>query len=86
MDVFGVWNTFDTEVETIRYDASKGYLLLGGKGGVLDYSNDSSYFNDGEAKAINKIIINKVVHFMILNKNSNLKILKVKNEWRSSFQ
>jgi len=47
---------------------------------VLDYSNDSSYFNDGEAKAINKIIINKVVHFMILNKNSNLKILKVKNE------
>jgi len=80
LDVFGVGNTFDTEVETIRYDASKGYLLLGGKGGVLDYSNDSSYFNDGEAKAINKIIINKVVHFMILNKNSNLKILKVKNE------
>ena len=80
LDVFGVGNTFDTEVETIRYDASKGYLLLGGKGGVLDYSNDSSYFNDGEAKAINKIVINKVVHFMILNKNSNLKILKVKNE------
>lgn len=78
LDVFGIGNVFDAEVETIRYDASKGYVLFGGKSGTLKYCNDSSYFNDDEAKSIQKIIINKEVHFIILNKNSNLKILKVK--------
>ncbi|WP_345191132.1 VCBS repeat-containing protein [Algibacter agarivorans] len=81
LDVFGVGNIFDAEVETIRYDASKGYVLLGNKTtGALDYSNDSSYFNDGEAKAVKKIIINKKVHFIVLNKNNTLKILKLNNE------
>ena len=79
LDVFGVGNVFEAEVETIRYDASKGYLLLGSESGELQYCNDSSYFNDEEAKAIKKIIFNKEVHFILLNKNSTLKILRLKN-------
>tara|TARA_R110000868_G_scaffold136776_1_gene349843 strand:+ start:16192 stop:19449 length:3258 start_codon:yes stop_codon:yes gene_type:complete len=78
LDIFGVGNAFDAEAEAIRYDASKGYVLLGDKSGTLIYNNDSSYFNDNEAKSIHKIIINKEVHFIILNKNSYLKILKIK--------
>ncbi|MFV9551754.1 VCBS repeat-containing protein [Algibacter sp. PT7-4] len=76
LDVFGVGNVYDAEVETIRYDAATGYILLGNKAGVLQYKNDSSYFNNEEAKAIKKIIINNQLHFIILNKNSELKILK----------
>ena len=78
LDVFGVGNIFDAEVETIRYDASKGYVLLGDKTGALKYKNDWNYFNNDEAKVIKKIVINKVVHFIILNKNSKLKVLKIK--------
>ena len=80
LDVFGVGNVYDAEVETIRYDTSKGYILLGNKEETLEYSNDSSYFNDSEAKSIHKIIINKETHFIILNKNSTLKILKLKKK------
>ncbi len=78
MDIIGVGNVFDAEVETIRYDASKGYTLLGSKDGGYQYSADYSYFNNKEAKTIKKIIINDEVHFIILNKNSKLKILKLK--------
>ncbi|WP_299886138.1 VCBS repeat-containing protein [uncultured Lacinutrix sp.] len=79
LDVFGVGNVFDSEVETIRYDASKGFILMGNNKGTLKFKEDSSYFNNHEAKAIKKIIINEIVHFIILNKNSTLNILKLKS-------
>ena len=78
-DIFGVGNVFDAEVETVRYDASKGYILLGDEIGNYSFHDDLSYFNDGEAKTIKKITINNVAHFIILNKNSELQILKLKS-------
>ncbi|MBG7631172.1 MAG: VCBS repeat-containing protein, partial [Bacteroidetes bacterium] len=79
LDIFGVGNIYEAEVETIRYDASNGTILLGNKKGTFDFLNDTSYFNNKEAKAIKKIVIGDQTHFIILNKNSNLKILKLKN-------
>jgi len=78
LDIFGVGNVYDAEVETIRYDASKGYILLGDEKGNYQYYNDIGYFNNNEAKAIKKIIINNKPHFIFLNKNGKLKILKIK--------
>lgn len=77
-DIFGVGNIYEAEVETIRYDASKGYVLLGDEFGSFTFLNDVSYFNNNEAKAIKTIQINKETHFIILNKNSKLKMLKIK--------
>lgn len=79
-DIFGVGNSYDTEVETVRYDASKGYILLGNQDGKPKYINDISYFNNNEAKTIKKIKINSKPHFIILNKNNRLKILKLKQQ------
>ena len=79
LDVFGVGNVYEAEVETIRYDASKGYVLLGNKEGEFNFKKDSSYYNNKEAKAIKKIKIGGVLHFIILNKNNELTLLKVKN-------
>lgn len=81
MDVFGVGNVYDAEVETIRYDASKGYVLLGNNDGGFDYSNDASYFNEKEAKSIKKIVINKQRHLIILNKKAAVKILKLNSNY-----
>ena len=77
-DILGVGNVYDAEVETIRYDASKGYLLLGDAHGSFTYSNDRSFFNNEEAKAVKKINIKGQPHVIILNKNSTLNILKLK--------
>jgi hypothetical protein len=77
VDIFGVGNLYDAEVETVRYDASKGYIFFGKEGGIFEFSADSSYFSNSEAKAIKKININNEAHFIILNKNNPLKILKL---------
>ena len=80
LDIFGVGNVYHAEVETIRYDAGMGYVLLGGEGSSPhNFLNDTNYFNSNEAKAIKAISINKAPHFIILNKNNSLKIVKLKN-------
>jgi len=79
LDIFGVGNVYSSEVETIRYDASKNFVLLGHKNEEFKFINDASYFNNKEAKAIKKITINNLVHFIIMNKNNTLKILRLKN-------
>jgi len=71
---------FDAEVETIRYDASKNYVLLGNEKDDFQFINDTSYFNNNEAKAIKKIVISGQVYFIIMNKNDSLKILRLKNQ------
>lgn len=76
LDIFGFGNVYDSEVETIRYDASKGYLLLGSKKGEFKHTKDTTYFSNKEAKAIKKIVINGVLHFIILNKNNKIGVLK----------
>ena len=82
LDIFGVGNVNDSEVETIRYDASKGYVLLGNKTGSYQFLNDNSYFNNKEAKTIEKIIIDGTLHFITINKNDELTILKTNNAKR----
>lgn len=79
LDIFGVGNIHEAEVETIRYDASKGYVLLGDKNGDFHFSDDFSYYSNLEAKTIKKITIGLETHFIILNKNDTLTILKSTN-------
>ncbi|WP_406684656.1 VCBS repeat-containing protein [Seonamhaeicola sp. MEBiC1930] len=76
LDLFGVGNINHAEVETIRYDASMGYTLLGNNTN-LSFLNDRGYLNKNEAKTIKRIVINKIPHLIILNKNNGLKILKL---------
>ena len=79
LDIFGVGNIYDSEVETIRYDASMGYILSGDDKKSFQYYHDTSYLNKEEAKIIKKIRINQTIHFIILNKNKSLKILKLRH-------
>ena len=78
LDIFGVGNVFNAEVETIRYDASKNYVLLGDKNNEYTFTHDTSYFSDHESKAIKKIMINNDPHFIIITKNKPLTILKLR--------
>lgn len=74
-EVIGVGNIYDAEVETIRYDASKGF--------IFNYENDKflnnkvNLLNVNDAKAIKNININGIQHLIILNANEHLTILKV---------
>lgn len=76
MDIFGIGNIYDAEVETVRYDASKGYVLINNQKGEFDYYNSPNYLNNKETKAIRKIIIKNKTHFILLNKNSEITLIK----------
>ncbi len=76
LDIFGVGNIYEAEVETVRYDASQGYVLNNSIGETYTFVNDTSYLNNNEARIIKKIIIDNQMHFIIINKNGAPKILK----------
>jgi hypothetical protein len=67
MDVLMVGNMYETEVETVRYDAGIGVCLLGdGKGGFSVISNfKSGFFVNENVKTLKKIMINHQNVFLI---------------------
>ena len=77
-DLIGVGNLYDAEVETIRYDASKGYVLLNnGKGEFVD-SEVLSLYCDKDMRAISRITINGIAHYMVASNNDELTIYRRK--------
>jgi len=78
LDVLGVGNIYETEVETIRYDSNTGYILLGDANGNLAPFTDNSFFATGNVKDMNKISIAGQDHYIIVNNNGTLTIFKRK--------
>ncbi|NNK21986.1 MAG: RNA-binding protein, partial [Winogradskyella sp.] len=76
-EVIGIGGIYDAEVETIRYDASKGYALTQNQSKLTTFK-DLLNITDKEAKAIESIIINGKHHLLILNANNALSILHIK--------
>jgi len=77
MDLIGVGNLYDAEVETVRYDASYGYILLNdGKGNFLP-SNNNGFFCDKDMRMVSKINIDNKPHFIVASNNDVLSIFKL---------
>ncbi len=78
-EIIGVGSIHDAEVETIRYDASRGFVLSSNKNNpdsnisILDKN-----ITNKAAKAIEKIVIKGKPHLVILNADDALSIVKIK--------
>jgi hypothetical protein len=77
LDVIGVGNIYETEVETIRYDANEGYILLGNGKGELKPYKDINFYNGKNAKGIYKIIIANQIYYFVVNNNNTMSIFKL---------
>jgi hypothetical protein len=73
----GVGNLYDTEVETIRYDASRGYVLLGDSMGRFRSISNSGFSIDKDMRRISKLNIAGTPHLIVANNNDNLRIFKM---------
>ena len=80
LDVLGVGNIYEAEVETIRYDANTGYILFGDSKGNLTPHTDNSFFTEGNVKNIKKISIGGEDCFLIANNAENLTIFKMNKD------
>lgn len=78
LDIIGIGAIYDAEVETIRYDANQGYVLLGdGKGAFVHEPNyNPNLISD--AKDIKEIKLNGNTHFLVVSNNSPLQVFNFK--------
>ncbi len=77
-DVFGVGSLYEAEVETIRYDASKGYFLSG-EGFKRKFESSPilpTALQGLQVKAIEPIKIKEKEYLIVLSKNSGLKFIQ----------
>jgi hypothetical protein len=77
VEVLGVGNIYDSEVETIRYDASQGYILTYKNNKIATYKDLISISNK-EVKAIESIFIKEKLHLLVMHANEGLSLLKLK--------
>ena len=78
LDVIGAGNIYETEAETVSYDANRGYVLLGdGQGNFRAAANSGFYYN-ANAREIKTIFIDGKEHLILLNNNDELKIFEKK--------
>ncbi|WP_299556714.1 VCBS repeat-containing protein [Seonamhaeicola sp.] len=76
-EVIGVGGVYDSEVETIRYDASKGYVLTRDSDSFKTLTLNNILTNN-EVKAIERIDIKGSPHVILLNSNDELSLLMLK--------
>ncbi|MBW2939125.1 VCBS repeat-containing protein [Aureisphaera sp. CAU 1614] len=74
LDIIGIGNIYDAEVETIRYDSNYGYVFLGDGKGNFEYNKEHDPFVDKDAKDITDITINGKSYFMVVSNNAPLEI------------
>ncbi len=76
-DVLGIGSLYEAEVETIRYDASKGYVLLGTteQEKFKVSTSLSANLKALQTKAIEFITIDEEEYILLLSKNSELQLV-----------
>ena len=78
VEVLGIGSIYDSEVETIRYDASSGYVLTKDND-QIKLNKDFISLSDGDVKAIESIFIKGELHLLLMYSNQELRILKLSN-------
>jgi hypothetical protein len=66
LDIIGGGGIFNAEVETVRFDASKGYVLEGNGKGDFKYVSTPNFIQKGNVKDILDIKIKEKDHLLIL--------------------
>ncbi|WP_157812228.1 hypothetical protein [Polaribacter sp. ALD11] len=49
LDIFGVGNVYDAEIETIKYDASKSFILLSNSVREFQSTTDKSFYKKSKS-------------------------------------
>lgn len=78
LDIMGIGALYDAEVETIRYDGSFGYVLLGDGKGNFKASKSFDPIIVSDSKDLASITIQGKTHYMVVSNNAALEIFTFK--------
>lgn len=76
LDVIGVGGIYEAEVETIRYDANVGYILIGNENGTLESYKDVNFYIGKNSKNIHQIKTPGGTLFLVGNNDDTMSIFK----------
>jgi len=77
LDIIGVGAIQNAEPETVKYDASKGFVLLGDGKGNFETDMNSGLMTSGNVKHIDKISINNSTVLMVTKNNGPVEFYKI---------
>jgi hypothetical protein len=78
-DIIGVGNLYDAEVETVRYDASQGFVLFGNGKNEFKPQMRTGFSCNKDMRSINAIKIGGIEHFIVSSNNDTLSIFRKEN-------
>ena len=76
VDILGVGAIYNTEVETIRYDSNKGYLLKGNGKGDFKAIDDTGLFLNANSKTVENLRIGDKTFIIVANNHNYLSMLE----------
>jgi len=76
-DIIGVGNLYDAEVETVRYDASQGYVLMNNGKNEFTSLAGSGFSCNKDMRSINSIKIGGNDHVFVSSNNDVISIFKL---------
>ena len=79
LDIVGAGNIYDTEVETVRFDASKGYVLLGDGKGSFVADPDAGFKLHGDVKDLALFSRANKSHILVAKNNGSLQLFQIDN-------
>ena len=77
MDIVGGGNIYNSEVETVRYDASKGYILLGDGKGNFKNVEQSGLLLSGNIKDLATVTIDNEKYFVVVKKQRTCSAIQI---------
>lgn len=82
MDIVVVGNHYGVEVETTRYDAGYGAVLLGGSDGTFEFINPtkSGFYVPYDSRHISKITVNNAEMIVVTSNNEKLEAFNVRSQ------
>lgn len=77
IDIVGAGNIYDAEVETVRFDGSKGYTLLGDGAGKFKSLSQSGLMLKGDVKDMEMLKINGKDHLLVAKNKGGLQLFEI---------
>ncbi|MBT8189582.1 MAG: VCBS repeat-containing protein, partial [Bacteroidia bacterium] len=77
LDIIGAGNIYNAEVETVRYDASKGYVLLGDGQNNFEIYQDSGLITSGNVKSIEIINCGDIDYLVTAVNDGNMEFFEL---------
>ncbi len=78
IDIVGAGNIYETEPETVRYDASKGYILINDDNGKFFETQNQDFLLEGNIKDIQLIKVGEQKIILALQNSGSIQSFKVK--------